>query len=83
MTDVAMTKPARTEAVPTDIVVRLRLRTDPSQMLMSYPARPAPDMLCHEAADLIDRLRAALTTIATQDPQALALDALRPRERIR
>lgn len=78
MTDVAMTG-----TTMTDIVDRLRLRTDPSQMLMSYPGKPAPDMLCHEAADLIDRLRAALTTIATQDPQALALDALRPRERIR
>jgi hypothetical protein len=50
---------------------------------MSYPARPAPDMLCHEAADLIERFRAALTIIATQDLQALALDALRPGERIR
>jgi hypothetical protein len=78
-----MTKTARTEAVPTDIVVRLRGRTDPSRMLMSYPGKPAPDMLCHEAADLIERFRAALTIIATQDPQALALDALRPRERIR
>ena len=78
-----MTDVATTGTTMTDIVVRLRLRTDPSQMLMSYPARPAPDMLCHEAADLIERLRAALTTIATQDPQALALDALRPRERIR
>jgi FtsZ-binding cell division protein ZapB len=37
----------------TDITERLRLRTDPLQMLMSYPARPAPDMLCHEAADKI------------------------------
>ena len=40
-----------------DIVARLRLRTDPSQMLMCYPPRPAPDMLCCEAADEIERLR--------------------------
>ena len=78
-----MTDVTTTGTTMTDIVDRLRLRTDPSQMLMSYPARPAPDMLCHEAADLIERFRAALTTIAKQDPQALALDALRPGERIR
>jgi hypothetical protein len=41
-----------------DIVARLRLRTDPSQMLMCYPPRPAPDMLCCEAAAEIERLRA-------------------------
>jgi hypothetical protein len=41
----------------TDITERLRLRTDPTQMLMVYPARPAPDMLCHEAANKIERLR--------------------------
>ena len=40
-----------------DIVARLRLRTDPSQMLMCYPPRPAPDMLCCEAAAKIERLR--------------------------
>ena len=43
-----------------DIVARLRERTDPSMMLMSYPPEPAPDRLCHEAADKIERLRAAL-----------------------
>lgn len=43
-----------------DIVTRLRLRTDPSQMLMSYPARPALDMLCHEAAAIIERQRLVL-----------------------
>ena len=48
----------------TDITERLRLRNDPSQMLMSYPARPAPDMLCYEAAAEIERLRAALQEIA-------------------
>jgi hypothetical protein len=61
----------------TDITERLRLRTDPSQMLMVYPARPAPDMLCHEAADEIERLRAenkrlqaALRAIAAYDTDA-------------
>jgi hypothetical protein len=43
-----------------DIVTRLRLKTDPSQMLMCCPPRPAPDMLCYEAADEIERLRALL-----------------------
>ena len=49
-----------------DITERLRLRTDPSQMLMSYPARPAPDMLCYEAAAEIERLRAALLEIVEE-----------------
>ena len=48
----------------TDITERLRLRNDPSQMLMCYPPRPAPDMLCYEAAAEIKRLRAALQAIA-------------------
>ena len=50
----------------TDITERLRLRTDPSQMLMSYPARPAPDMLCYEAAAEIETLRAALSEIVEE-----------------
>ena len=44
----------------TDITERLRLRTDPTQMLMCCPPRPAPDRLCYEAAAEIERLRAAL-----------------------
>jgi hypothetical protein len=67
----------------TDITERLRLRNDPSQMLMCYPPRPAPDMLCYEAAAEIERLRAALKRIAQHDMQAIAMDALRPDERIR
>ena len=50
----------------TDIETRLRLRTDPTQMLMSYPARPAPDMLCYEAAAKIERMRAALSEIVEE-----------------
>lgn len=36
-----------------------------------------------EAADEIERLRAALEKIAQHDMQAIAMDALRPGERIR
>ena len=36
-----------------------------------------------EAADEIERLRAALERIAQHDMQAIAMDALRPGERIR
>ena len=61
----------------TDITERLRLRNDPSQMLMCYPPRPAPDRLCYEAAAEIERLRAALERIAQHDMQAIATDALR------
>ena len=50
----------------TDITERLRLRTDPTQMLMCYPARPAPDMLCYEAAAEIERMRAALSEIVEE-----------------
>ena len=41
----------------TDITKRLRLRTDPSQMLMCCPPKPAPDRLCYEAATKIERLQ--------------------------
>ena len=53
----------------TDITERLRLRNDPSQMLMCYPPRPAPDMLCYEAAAEIERLRAALLKISELEPE--------------
>jgi hypothetical protein len=43
----------------TDIVTKLRERTDYSTMLLCHPPRPAPDRLCHDAADEIERLRAA------------------------
>jgi hypothetical protein len=49
-----------------DIVARLRLRNDPSQMLMSYPARPAPDMLCYEAAAEIERLRKVIDALEAE-----------------
>jgi hypothetical protein len=47
----------------TDITERLRLRNDPSQMLMCCPPRPAPDMLCYEAAAEIERLRAIIEAL--------------------
>jgi septal ring factor EnvC (AmiA/AmiB activator) len=46
-----------------DIVAQLRLRTDPSQMLMCYPPRPAPDMLCCEAANRIEQLENQISHI--------------------
>ena len=47
----------------TDIVTKLRERTDYSAMLLCDPPRPAPDRLCHEAAGEIERLRSALERI--------------------
>jgi hypothetical protein len=41
----------------TDIVTKLRERTDYSTMLLCDPPRPAPDRLCHDAANEIERLR--------------------------
>ena len=41
------------------------------------------DDTCEEAADEIERLREALQKIAQHDMQAIAMDALRPGERIR
>ena len=51
----------------TDIETRLRLRTDPTQMPMAYPAKPAPDMLCHEAAAEIERLKNQISHIIEQN----------------
>ena len=56
-----------------DIVERLR-DTHPN-----FDEKP----MCEEAADEIERLRAALLKIAQHDMQAIAMDALRPGERIR
>jgi hypothetical protein len=51
-------------------------------MLLCDPPRPAPDRLCHDAANEIERLREALAKIAQHDMQAIAMDALRPGERV-
>ncbi len=59
----------------TDIVMKLRERTDWSTMLLCDPPRPAPDRLCHDAADEIERLRAALDSI-TKVPRSEAAYAI-------
>lgn len=41
-----------------DLVERLRERTSYSEILLCHPPRPAPDRLCHEAADRIEALEA-------------------------
>jgi hypothetical protein len=47
------------------IVTKLRERRDYGIMLACDRPRPAPDRLCHDAADEIERLRAALRGIAS------------------
>jgi len=42
-----------------------------------------PNGVCMRAADRIEKLEAALKKIAQYDMQAIAMDALRPGERIR
>ena len=66
-----------------DIVERLR-------QIPKFADFNAPPLIEHEAADEIERLRAenermakALERIAQHDMQAIAMDALRPGERIR
>ena len=56
-----------------DITERLRLRNDPSQMLMCYPPRPAPDMLCYEAAAEIDRLRKVIDALEAEIRETLEM----------
>ena len=51
-----------------DIVTRLREQVDCSQQLMCYAPRRRLDRLSHEAADEIERLRAALRDIALFSP---------------
>jgi len=46
-----------------DIVRRLRERADYSTMLACDPPRPAPDRLCHDAADEIARLQARVSEL--------------------
>ena len=70
-----------------DIVTRLREQVDCSQQLMCYAPRRRLDRLSHEAADEIERLRAALLEIfdhecRTSDRSFIACtarDALWPR----
>ena len=67
-----------------DLVARLRLIS-----AWKTPGGPMPteDMVnphitCAEAADRIKQLEAALEKIARHDLQAIAVDALRPGERV-
>ena len=60
-----------------DLVKRLRDRgASDTNCLCGNP-------VCIEAADRIEKLEAALAKIAQHDMQAIAMDALRPGERIR
>jgi hypothetical protein len=61
-----------------DLVNRLRDKT-----VRSDEGNHWNDPLCLEAADRIEKLVAALAKIAQHDMQAIAMDALRPGERIR
>jgi hypothetical protein len=57
--------------------------TDDLVKRLRYDAKKYADDICGEAADRIEQLEAALKRIAEHDMQAIALDALRPNERIR
>jgi hypothetical protein len=56
--------------------------TDLVAQLRSVQRNPVGG-LCVRAADRIEKLEAALEKIAQHDMQAIAMDALRPGERIR
>jgi len=56
--------------------------TDLVAQLRSVQRNPVGG-LCVRAADRIEKLEAALRKIAQHDMQAIAMDALRPGERIR
>ena len=58
-----------------DLVKRLREEATADTSTCSF--------LTEEAADRIEKLEAALARIAKHDLQAIAMDALRPGERIR
>jgi hypothetical protein len=61
-----------------DLIKRLR---SPATVFYEYAADDG--VLLREAADRIEKLEAALEKIAQHDMQAIAMDALRPGERIR
>lgn len=60
-----------------DLVKRLRQRV----AMTDRPWATCP-ALCTEAADRIEQLEASLRKIAQHDMQAIAMDALRPGERV-
>lgn len=49
----------------------------------STPSIPSKNIVLRKAADRIEALEAALRKIAKHDMQAIAIDALHPKERIR
>jgi hypothetical protein len=65
-----------------DLVNRLRYAADRAKK--EYPeVFCVSEELAYEAANRIEKLTAALARIAKYDTQAIAMDALRPGERIR
>lgn len=60
-----------------DLVKRLRITAGAGSLYPPYP------QVINEAADRIEELEAALRKIAQHDMQSIAIDALRPGERIR
>jgi hypothetical protein len=65
-----------------DLVKRLRKRQE-FEFIDGHKRVEWADEDALEAADRIERLEAALRKIAAHDMQAIAMDALRPGERIR
>jgi hypothetical protein len=65
-----------------DLVNRLRYAADRAKKEYAEVFRVSED-IAYEAASRIEKLEAALEKIAQHDMQAIALDALRPNERIR
>ena len=65
-----------------DLVKRLRYQADTARNNYPEVFRVSED-IAYEAADRIEKLEAALARIAKYDTQAIAMDALRPGERIR
>jgi low affinity Fe/Cu permease len=65
-----------------EIVERLRADTLPGDRQHQREARIELAGIREEAANEIERLRAALAKIAQHDMQAIAMDALRPGERV-
>jgi hypothetical protein len=63
-----MTNPKHTDTSRSgDLVERLRSRVSNREILLVDPPRPAPDHLCHEAADRIEALEAEVERLQTQN----------------
>jgi hypothetical protein len=66
-----------------DLVNRLRVNRSTLQMWLGEHLLEQYEKERTEAADRIEKLETALARIAKHDLQAIAMDALRPGERIR